>query len=125
MKKQTKFNKRKAFFILREIYKGKKGKTSTVNLQDISLKISKKYLLTATEIEALLSLLSELNYIDMLAKTTQKGYTYTVKLKTKGEDFLRQKSNKFADFFIGIFVYLSFMIILILLIFVLRKIFTI
>lgn len=125
MKTQKKFNEKKAFYILKEIFKDKKGKVSTVNLQDISLKISKKYLLTALEIQQLLSLLSELDYIDMLAKNTQKGYTYTVKLKIKGEDFLKRKSSKFADFFLGIFVYIAFVFVLVLLIFILRKIFTI
>lgn len=123
MKKETKFNKKKAFFVLREVYKGKKGKVSTINLQDISLRISKKYLLTTSEIKELLTLLAQLNYIDFVAKNTQKGYTYTVKLKNKGESFLRQKSTKFADFFIGVFVYIAFMLILVLLVFSLRKIF--
>lgn len=123
MERRQKFSNKKIHYVLKEIYKNKKGSVSTVRLEDISFRLSKKYLLTVKELEEILSLLKRLNYIDFVAKTTQKGYTYTVKLKTKGEEFLRRKPNKLADFFIGFFVYVAFFLILVLLVFALRMLF--
>lgn len=124
MKNKQSFNKKHAVIILKEVFKGKKGVVSTVSLEDVSLKISQKVLLTAAEIEQILSLMANQNYIDIVAKTSKKSYNYTIKLKKRGEIFLRKRTNKLADFFIGVFVYLAFILILILLVFFLKNLLT-
>lgn len=123
MKQKRRFDRKLALLVLRTLYKGRKTRVATINSYTLAQNVSKKKLITVVELDEVLSQLSKLGLIEYVAKNAQKGYNYRVKLKNKGEVFLKENSSKASDFFIGIFVYLLFMALLVLLVFSLRKIF--
>ncbi len=124
MKNKNKFDKKLAILVLTTIFKNSKGRVVNINSYDLAEKISKKRLTTVTELNDILIKMHKLGLIDFVAKNADKGYTYKVKLENKGEVFLKENLNKLSDFFVGMFVYLLFISLLILFVFALKNIFS-
>lgn len=71
-------------------------KTSLISPHQIAQNISKKLLLSTTEIDEVMTNLSMQNYIEFVATDWKNGYFYCVKLKSKGQNYLSdsKKSKK-------------------------------
>lgn len=71
-------------------------KTCLISPHAIAQNISKKMLLSTSEIDEVMTNLSMQNYIDFVATDWKNGYYYCVKLKSKGQTYLqdKQKSRK-------------------------------
>lgn len=123
MKQKKRFNKKLALIVLKTLFKGRQKRVVTVNSYTLAQQVSKKKLVPAVELDEILVYMHTLGLIDFVAKNAQKGYTYKVKLLDKGEVFLRENSSRLSDFFIGMFIYILFFALLVLLVFSLKKIF--
>lgn len=77
-------------------------KTSLISPHQIAENISKKILLSTTEIDEVMTSLSMQNYIDFVATDWKNGYYYCVKLKTKGQTYI--SDNKRAKKALGLLV---------------------
>lgn len=71
-------------------------KTCLISPHEIAQNISKKIILSTTEIDEVMTSLALANYIDFVATDWKNGYYYCVKLKSKGQTFLvdSQKAKK-------------------------------
>ena len=67
-----------------------------ISAQQISEHICHKYLVSISELDDIMLALSKDNYIDFVSSDNKKGYYYCVKLKSKGQTFLKdlQKQKK-------------------------------
>ncbi|OYX23055.1 MAG: hypothetical protein B7Z06_10765, partial [Flavobacteriales bacterium 32-35-8] len=99
----------------------KKQKKQTINAHSFAAELSKVHLLSLQELEAIFNRMQQDNLIDFVANQDKKGYNYKVKLKTKGEYFLKKESNKGADIIVSIFVYMIFLGLTMFLVFVLNN----
>lgn len=115
--------KKLQIIILKELFNEKSKIKQTVNANYFAEQISKKHLMSVSEIERILNVMKDDNLIDFVANQDKKGYNYIVKLKTKGEFFLKRESNKSADILVSVLVYMLFLGLTMLLIFVLKNIF--
>lgn len=116
-------NKKIKIFILNSLFGGKKTKKQTVNARSFCHQVSKFHLVTIDEVEILLIEMQKDNLIDFVANKDEKDYNYTIRLKPKGEYFLSAEQSKGSDFIVGIFVYLIFFGLILLLVFVIKNIF--
>lgn len=124
MKKKNRFNRKLAILVLEVLFKNSKRRVVNINSYVLAEKVSKKRLITVSELDKILVQAHQLGLIDFVAKNAEKGYTYKVKLENKGEVFLKENNNKLSDFFVGVFIYLLFMGLVVLLIFALKNIFS-
>lgn len=115
--------KKLRYLILKELFYENNKKKQTVNAHAFASELSKKELISLLELQQILNDMREDNLIDFVANQDKKGYNYTVKLKTKGEYFLKRESNKGSDIIVSIFVYMIFLGLTMLLVFVLKNIF--
>lgn len=63
-------------------------KTSLISPHQIAENVSKKIILSTTEIDEIMTSLSMQNYIDFVATEWKNGYYYCIKLKSKGQTYL-------------------------------------
>ena len=63
-------------------------KTHLISPHDIAKAISKKIILSVSEIDEIMTSLSLQNYIDFVVSDSKNGYFYCVKLKKKGQTYL-------------------------------------
>lgn len=63
-------------------------KTSLISPHQIAQNISKKIILSTTEIDEIMTSLSMQNYIDFVATEWKNGYYYCVKLLSKGQSYI-------------------------------------
>ena len=74
-----------------------KKRTCLVSPSEIAGALSKKFVLSVSEIDEIMSELSNENYIDFVVSESKMGYYYCVTLKKKGQTFevdsRRQKKN--------------------------------
>ena len=68
-----------------------------ISADTIVSNISKKYLLTISELDDIMIALSKDNYIDVVISDSKKGYYYCVSLKNKGltfkKDLIKQRKE--------------------------------
>jgi hypothetical protein len=124
MKKNKHFNRKLALLVLETIFENRQRRVVKVNSYVLAERVSKKKLITVTELDEILVKMHQLGLIDFVAKNADKGYTYKVTLENKGEFYLKENLNKLSDFFVGLFVYLLFIGLIILLVFALKNIFS-
>ena len=80
---------RKERFVLSFLCKKCVGKrTHLVSPHDIARAVSKKLILSVSEIDEIMASLSLQNYIDFVVSDSKNGYFYCVKLKNKGQTYL-------------------------------------
>lgn len=80
---------RKEKLILKYLCKACSGKkTHLVSPHDIAKEISRKMVLSVSEIDEVMASLSLQNYIDFVVSDSKNGYYYCVKLKKKGQTYL-------------------------------------
>ena len=89
---------RKEKLILKYLCKACSGKkTHLVSPHDIAKEISRKMVLSVSEIDEVMASLSLQNYIDFVVSDSKNGYYYCVSLKKKGQTFItdakRQKKT--------------------------------
>ena len=63
-------------------------KTHLISPHDIAKAISKKIVLSISEIDEIMTSLSLQNFIDFVVSDSKSGYFYCVKLKKKGQTYL-------------------------------------
>ena len=63
-------------------------KTHLISPHDIAKSVSKKIILSISEIDEIMTSLSLQNYIDFVVSDSKNGYFYCVKLKKKGQTYL-------------------------------------
>ena len=71
-----------------------KKRTYLISPHDIAIALSKKYVLSTSELDEIMQELSFENYIDFVATEGKNGYYYCVTLKKRGQSFeydLREK----------------------------------
>lgn len=76
-----------------------KKKTYLISPHEICFALSKKYVLSTSEIDDIMVSLSRQNFIDFVVSDSKNGYFYCVNLKLAGQNFLfneRQKKRNFA-----------------------------
>ena len=76
-----------------------KKRTYLVSPHDIAIALSKKFVLSTSEIDEIMQELSFENYIDFVATEGKNGYYYCVTLKKRGLSFefdQREKKKTFA-----------------------------
>jgi len=116
-------NKKIKMYILNKLFIGKKAKKQVVNAYSFCHEVSKIQLITVEKVEKLLTEMKRDNLIDFVANKSEKDYNYIIKLKPKGEYFFSSEQSKGSDFIVGIFVYLIFFGLILLLVFVIKNIF--
>ncbi len=76
-----------------------KRRTYLVSPHDIAIALSKKFVLSTSEIDEIMQTLSFENYIDFVATEGKNGYYYCVTLKKRGQSFeydLKEKKKTFG-----------------------------
>lgn len=76
-----------------------KRRTYLISPHDIAIALSKKYVLSTSEIDEIMQALSFENYIDFVATEGKNGYYYCVTLKKRGQSFeydLKEKKRNFG-----------------------------
>ena len=76
-----------------------KKRTYLVSPHDIAIALSKKYVLSISELDEIMQELSFENYIDFVATEGKNGYYYCVTLKKRGQSFeydLKEKKRNFG-----------------------------
>ena len=63
-------------------------KTHLISPHDIAKAVSKKMILSVSEIDEIMASLSLQNFIDFVVSDNKNGYYYCVKLKKKGQSYL-------------------------------------
>lgn len=116
-------DKKIKILILKTLFSGKKNKKITVDAHSFSHEISKKQFLSLKEIENILNKMQADNLIEFVANRTENDYNYIIKLKPKGEYFLSSEQSKGNDFIVGMFVYIIFFGLVLLLVFVIKNLF--
>lgn len=102
---------------LSEICSGKKS--YLISVDQIAEYISKKYILSISELDEIMLVLNKENYIDLVFSDGKRGYFYCISLKNKGltfkKDLIKQKRETVMLLFrtLGITI-LSFIVGLIL-----------
>ena len=66
-----------------------KRRTYLISPHDIAIALSKKFVLSTSEIDEIMQTLSFENYIDFVATEGKNGYYYCVTLKKRGQSFER------------------------------------
>lgn len=69
-------------------------KTCLISPHDIAKNISKKMVLSVSEIDQIMTSLSLQNYIDFVVSDSKNGYYYCVKLKKKGQTYLADSKKQ-------------------------------
>lgn len=62
-------------------------RTYLISPHEITLALSKKYVLSVEEIDEIMVALSNENYIDFIVSESKKGYFYCVNLKKSGQTY--------------------------------------
>ncbi|MBO5394321.1 MAG: hypothetical protein J6A28_00255 [Clostridia bacterium] len=86
---------RKERLVLRclcEVCDGKK--THLISPHDIAKSVSRKIVLSVSEIDEIMTSLSLQNYIDFVVSDSKNGYFYCVKLKKKGQTYLADSKRQ-------------------------------
>lgn len=63
-------------------------KSHLISPHDIAKAVSKKIILSVSEIDEIMTSLSTANYIDFVVSDSKNGYFYCTKLKKKGQTYL-------------------------------------
>lgn len=63
-------------------------RTHLISPHDIAKAVSKKIILSISEIDEIMSSLSLQNFIDFVVSDSKNGYYYCIKLKKKGQTYL-------------------------------------
>lgn len=80
---------RKEKLVLRHLCRVCDGKkTHLISPHDIAKALSKKIILSISEIDEIMASLSMQNFIDFVVSDSKNGYFYCVKLKKKGQTYL-------------------------------------
>ena len=87
--------------------------------EDIARFVSKKYLITTSELDDIMTMLAKENYIDFVVSDSKKGYYYCVTLKGKARTLKKDIKRKRKELYLAIcrtlvFAVLSFTVGLIL-----------
>lgn len=75
-----------------------KRKSNLVSPHEISFALSKRYVLSTSEIDEIMVSLSQKNFIDFVVSDSKNGYFYCVNLKKAGQSFLYNEKEKKRDF---------------------------
>lgn len=116
-------DKKIKIYIINILFNGKKTKKKIVNAYSFCHEVSKVQLITVEKVEKILTEMKQDNLIDFVANKNEKDYNYIIKLKPKGEYFFSSEQSKGSDFIVGIFVYLVFFGLILLLVFLIKNIF--
>lgn len=73
-------------------------KTYLISPHEISFALSKKYVLSTSEIDDIMVQLSQGNFIDFVVSDSKDGYFYCVTLKKSGQNFLFEEKQKKRNF---------------------------
>ena len=73
-------------------------RTYLISPQEITLALSKKYVLSIEEIDEIMVALSNANYIDFVVSESKKGYFYCVNLKKSGQTFVADTKRSRRNF---------------------------
>lgn len=65
-----------------------------ISAQQIAEHICRKYLVSISELDDIMISLAKDNYIEFVASNGKKGYYYCVKLKSKGQTFLKDLAKE-------------------------------
>ena len=71
-----------------------KRRTYLISPQDIATFLSKKYILSISEIDDIMVELSNQDYLDFVISESKNEYLYCVTLKKKGQNFEAQAKNQ-------------------------------
>ena len=87
--------------------------------EDIARFVSKKYLITTSELDDIMTMLAKENYIDFVVSDSKKGYYYCVTIKGKARTLKKDIKRRRKEFLLAIgrtlmFAVLSFVVGLIL-----------
>lgn len=75
-----------------------KKRTYLISPHDIAIALSKKFVLSTSEIDEIMQTLSYENYIDFVATESKNGYYYCVTLKKRGQTFEYEQKAKRKNF---------------------------
>ena len=76
-----------------------KKRTYLISPHEIAIALSKRYVLSTSEIDEIMQELSFENFIDFVATESKNGYYYCVTLKKRGQSFeydLKEKKRNFG-----------------------------
>ena len=74
-----------------------------ISAQQIAEQMYRKYLFSISELDDIMISLSKDNYIEFVASDSKKGYYYCVKLKNKGQTFLKDLAKQKKELFFVLF----------------------
>lgn len=69
-----------------------------ISAQQIAENLCRKYLVSISELDDIMTSLAKDNFIDFVASNGKKGYYYCVKLKNKGQTYLKDLSKEKREF---------------------------
>ncbi|MBO7527438.1 MAG: hypothetical protein J6T74_06065 [Clostridia bacterium] len=91
--------------------------------QDIAEFVSKKYLISTSELDDIMTMLSKENYIDFVVSDSKKGYYYCITLKGKARTFKKDILRKRKELIFAIGRTLAFALLSFVVGIILKKIF--
>ena len=75
-----------------------KKRTCLISPSDVSAALSKKFVLSIAELDEIMTVLSDENYIDFVVSESKMGYYYCVTLKKKGQTFVIDSKSRRRNF---------------------------
>ncbi len=75
-----------------------KKKTYLISPHEICFALSKKYVLSTSEIDDIMVSLSQQNFIDFVVSDSKNGYFYCFNMKKAGQNFLYNEKQKRRNF---------------------------
>ena len=74
-----------------------------ISAQQIAEYMCRKYLISISELDDIMISLSKDNYIEFVSSDNKKGYYYCIKLKSKGQTFLKDRAKQKKELFFTLF----------------------
>ena len=75
-----------------------KKRTCLISPSDVSAALSKKFVLSIAELDEIMTVLSDENYIEFVVSESKMGYYYCVTLKKKGQTFVIDSKSRRRNF---------------------------
>lgn len=92
-------NKKEKFVILYLVQICSPKRAYLFFAENIAEFVSKKYLITISELNEIMEVLARENYIDLVVSNGKKGYYYCITLKSKAISYKREQENARKEFF--------------------------